>query len=65
MTQDQAEVRGKTPQSSNFPKYICTQCGTGYYSAAPLSKLHDPYCEECRGELDYADDWARRRDENA
>lgn len=49
-SQRQDEYRGKSPKS-NFPKFVCKRCGEGYYSATDLAHLHDPYCEECQGEL--------------
>jgi len=46
----QEQVKSKEPTNSN-PKYICAECGRGYYSAASLDALYDPNCNECGGKL--------------
>ncbi len=38
-------------KSESIMKYICPNCGEGYYSAAPLDALHDPTCDLCGEDL--------------
>lgn len=55
--QDEARGQKHHVDENDRMKYICTHCGEGYYSAAPLTHLRDPYCENCRGELAYTDEY--------